>query len=142
MAGLAKVLSGPGYFDLRPLCVKGDLKNIKEYWNRFNDQLEQKGPEGATPLHEAAKNGHVEVVAFLLSKGANINATANGAVTPLYLASESGHKNCQLFLLSHQASAIDCYQTRDGPFLRVMTGEDRKLIMAICIYAVQMSDRP
>ena len=138
MAGIAKVLSGPGYFDLRPLCVKGDLKNIKEYWNRFNDQLEQKGPEGTTPLHEAARHGHIEVVAFLLSKGANINATtsSNGAATPLYLASEAGHKNCQLILLSHQASAIDCYQTRDGPFLRVMTGEDRKILTNNNVHAL------
>ena len=130
MVSLARqVLGGQaGHFDLRPLCIKGDLKNIKEYWNRFHDQLEwERGPEGTRPLHEAARHGHVEVVSFLLSKGAKINSAASfNEATPLYMASEARQKECQVLLLHHQASVEGVYETRDGAFLRVMTGADGK----------------
>ena len=124
---------GVGHFDLRPLCVKGDLKNIIEYWNRFNDQIEwTQGSEGTTPLHEATNKGHGEVVQFLLSKGAKIDAVSSKGKTALFIAGEACNSDCEVLLVNKKASlfythnsvAVSCFDTADGQFLKFITGHD------------------
>jgi hypothetical protein len=34
--------------------------------------------DGVTPLHEAALNGHTQIAAFLIEKGASINSLTQG----------------------------------------------------------------
>ncbi|KAL8773553.1 MAG: hypothetical protein Q9209_001658 [Squamulea sp. 1 TL-2023] len=58
---------------------------------------------GHNALISAAKVGHLQVVQILLSKGANINATAQG-MTALRLASQYGHTPVVQLLLSEGAS--------------------------------------
>ncbi|XP_011632918.1 transient receptor potential channel pyrexia-like isoform X1 [Pogonomyrmex barbatus] len=41
---------------------------------------------GRTPLHEAVKNNHAEVVRILVKNGADVNANDDGQITPLLLA--------------------------------------------------------
>jgi ankyrin repeat protein len=48
------------------------------------DYVNQKGPKDRCALHTAAAHGHVEVVKLLISKGADVNVTAD-ALTPLSL---------------------------------------------------------
>jgi len=47
--------------------------------------------EGWTALHYAAFQGHAEVAAYLLEKGAEINALASNRQTALILAARHGH---------------------------------------------------
>ena len=46
---------------------------------------------GKTPLHEAAKNGHVEVVKIIMDSVADKNPKAGNGKTPLHVASQNGH---------------------------------------------------
>src|SRR5690348_5735860 len=59
--------------------VKADPKavNIPDYDNN-------------TPLHLAVLRGNTKLVAFLLSKGANVNARNHTGMTPLILAARGG----------------------------------------------------
>ena len=41
-------------------------------------------PSGETPLHEAAGAGHIEMVNFLISKGADVNSRGDGGCPPLH----------------------------------------------------------
>ncbi|MFH1011256.1 MAG: ankyrin repeat domain-containing protein, partial [bacterium] len=41
---------------------------------------------GGTALHAAAEHGSVEIVAFLISKGADLSATNRDGATPLHVA--------------------------------------------------------
>ena len=42
-------------------------------------------------LHLASRQGHIEIVIFLLEKGANLESTDNLGRTPLHWASVKGH---------------------------------------------------
>ena len=47
--------------------------------------------DGATPLYQAAQNGHAAVVWALTKSDADINKASVGGMTPLYTAAGSGH---------------------------------------------------
>ena len=46
---------------------------------------------GATPLHDASENGHLNVVKFLLANDANVNASTIDGETALQVAEFQGH---------------------------------------------------
>ena len=55
--------------------------------------------EESTPLHEAAKEGHVDVGRVLIEHGAKVNAVNNHKQTPLHVAAEKGRPlMCEILL--------------------------------------------
>ena len=54
----------------------------------------------AAALHHAAINGHVECVAALLRRGAEVNMLDSDEATPLHWAAESGEQACAAALLA------------------------------------------
>ena len=59
-----------------------------------------KGYEGRTSLSTAASCGHLDVVKYILSKGANINMVDNSKYTPLHAASKEGHLHVVEYLVN------------------------------------------
>ncbi|XP_010176608.2 myotrophin, partial [Antrostomus carolinensis] len=55
---------------------------------------------GRKPLHYAADCGQLEILEFLLLKGADINAPDKHNITPLLSAVYEGHVSCVKLLLS------------------------------------------
>lgn len=47
--------------------------------------------DGLTPLYEASKNGHKEIVSVLLSKNADANRATASGLLPLHAAAQHGH---------------------------------------------------
>lgn len=67
---------------------------------KFNIKL-----QGRTPLHVSAWQGHVEMVALLLTEGsASVNACDNENRTPLHSAAWQGHAAIVRLLLEHGAT--------------------------------------
>jgi len=55
------------------------------------------------PLHFASANGHRDVVAFLLAKGAKANAASSNGWQPLHYAAMGGYGDVIKLLLEHGA---------------------------------------
>jgi len=58
--------------------------------NVANAQMDTPTKTGVTPLFYAAKEGRTEVVAYLISKGANPNRALPDGTTPVFIAAEYG----------------------------------------------------
>lgn len=71
------------------------------------------GASGYTPLHYAAREGHLDVCELLLSLGADVNATTtSGGATALHRAAFTGQLRIVQLLL--QAGAAPAAQDTDG----------------------------
>ena len=57
-----------------------------------------------TALHMSAYKGHVEIVKYLLEKGANPNVRQESGVTPLAFAAIGGHTEVMEILIAHGAN--------------------------------------
>src|SRR5690349_1342363 len=84
--------SDGGYLD--------EVKSIVEGGGDVNWRLE---PSGLTPLMAAATAGHVEVVRFLLAKGARPEAKDARGMTALDRAARDGHKDVVALLRAAKA---------------------------------------
>jgi ankyrin repeat protein len=63
-----------------------------------------RGEEGGSPLHEVAGNGELEFAKLLLDHGANVNAKDDHGKTPLSIALEYKQTEMAKFLREHKAT--------------------------------------
>ncbi|XP_012494169.1 PREDICTED: ankyrin repeat and SOCS box protein 9 isoform X2 [Propithecus coquereli] len=85
----------------------------------------------ASPIHEAAKRGHVECVESLIAHGSNIDHNISHLGTPLYLACENQQIACAKKLLESGAS-VNQGRGLDSPLhavARTCSGELARLLM-------------
>lgn len=59
---------------------------ISEPLTQSGAKLDAQTSTGSQPIHQAAMNGHNEVVALLLELGADVNCQGDNGVTPLDFA--------------------------------------------------------
>jgi ankyrin repeat protein len=62
------------------------------------------GDEKLTPLHLAARSGHMETTKLLVHSGANVNAMDNFGNTPLDWAQQNGYTEVAKFLIANRSN--------------------------------------
>jgi len=79
---------------------QGDLETIQKLLEVEPGLIYKTSDSGfASPLHFAAKSGHIEVAKYLIEKKADINRKTQSSQTSLHLACEKGHINMVKLLL-------------------------------------------
>ncbi|HOI29530.1 MAG TPA: ankyrin repeat domain-containing protein [Melioribacteraceae bacterium] len=81
-----------------------DLNLVKQIIDKESSVVNQKDKTGNTPLHGAAIIGSVPISEFLLSRGADINATNTMQSTPLHTAIENKQDDVAKFLIEKGAN--------------------------------------
>ncbi|XP_017267148.1 myotrophin [Kryptolebias marmoratus] len=83
--------------DLAWAIKGGDVDEVKAMLTDDNVNLNLEN--GRKPLHVAADFGHPELIKFLVSNGADINALDKHGFSPLMTACLEGHPSCVKVLL-------------------------------------------
>ncbi|XP_051167818.1 ankyrin-3-like [Leptopilina boulardi] len=91
-----------------------NIHELKKYFDNGGD-IEEKDIDDYTALHKAVENEYYEVVEFLLSKGANINAMTELNETPLHIAAQIRNKRIVILLLEKGANINAITNTGDTP---------------------------
>ncbi len=94
----AELWAEESYFGAASL---GDIEAVKKHLATGTDVNLMDEEYGAIPLHRAAGGGHKEVVALLITKGADVNIKDVDSETPLDWAESEEHKETADILRKH-----------------------------------------
>jgi Ankyrin repeats (3 copies)/Ankyrin repeat len=94
-------------------AATGDLHEVKRLIGRGAQINAKFGGEGETALHRAVSYGRLEVVDYLISNGADVNAGNEEGWTPLISASYSGNMEIIQRLVSNGAN-VNAQESRHG----------------------------
>lgn len=101
----SQFLDGDKAMALHWAALNGHLP-VVEALISYSD-LEHEDIQGKTPLFYAIKGGHLNIVKYLLDKGANPKQTTNSGSTLLIYAAKYGHTNIVEFLIESGLSEIE-----------------------------------
>jgi len=82
-------------------AARGHVEHLEALATAAESNLNQGDYDQRTPLHLAASEGMLEVVAFLLDRGVHVNPTDRWGATPLQDALRHKHTECAIALLNH-----------------------------------------
>ena len=88
-------------------CEDGDLDQVKRILEADPDLLYATDYYFATPLHAAARTGHLPIVKYLTEKGAYVAAEDVYEMTPSFLAYYAGYEEVLYHLLRIDYDGID-----------------------------------
>jgi hypothetical protein len=96
-------------YPLHRAAGTGDLESVARILAEGTIPVDTPNRLANTALYTAAVNGHEEVTAYLLSKGANPNAANSEGTTPLMGAAKFNQVDALTYLLGHGANltAVD-----------------------------------
>lgn len=85
--------------------IVGDKERVAMFLEQDPERINDMSHDGWTPLHLASFFGHVELVRFLLRKGADARAFSRNEMAnqPLHAAIAGGAEEVSLLLLKHGA---------------------------------------
>ncbi|UCE40399.1 MAG: ankyrin repeat domain-containing protein [Candidatus Aminicenantes bacterium] len=98
--------------DIYIASYRGDLETVKRWIEENPELVNSRNSNGRFPLEMAAQTGQIEIVKYLLEKGADVNLNRGGA-TALHMAALYGGKTELITLLLEAGADINA-KTGDG----------------------------
>ncbi|KAK4221984.1 ankyrin repeat-containing domain protein [Podospora fimiseda] len=93
------------------------------------------------PIHQAAQKGHLEMVRFLLEKGALLDAPKHGGATALWLACQEGHTDIVRLLLEAGASPVaTALESNRTPFHQACRNGHLEIVKLLLQYRVNINE--
>lgn len=105
----------------------GRLDRLRELLNANAASIHSYSHDGWTPLHLAAHFGQKDICAYLLSRGAPVDARSRNALenTPLHAAVAGGQRTCVALLVQNGADANASYAGGYTPLhVACLNGDD------------------
>ena len=90
--------------DIFTAAEQGNLEAIKELVQENPQLVIAADDREYSPLHNAAYNNHLNIVEYLISQGADVNAASGNGSTPLHGAAYYGHPEIVRELLDRSLS--------------------------------------
>jgi ankyrin repeat protein/peroxiredoxin len=124
-AWVAQSTPAPSSDYLNKAARAGNLKQVQDLIAE-GTPVNGRDSLGGTPLHDAAWAGEKDVAAYLISKGAEVNARhTEGGSTPLHYAVLTNHPEVVELLLDHGADLKILYKTKTALHLAAASGYAR-----------------
>ena len=106
------------YSDFHKSALGGYYDDCELIMNVFNaagikNKNPANGDQGETPLHKAAKNGHVKICKLILENVVDKCPIADKGITPLHCSARSGHsETCEMILqnIDKEEASIQCFK--------------------------------
>jgi ankyrin repeat protein len=99
--------SRPGDTEIYTEAVRaataGDIPAIRAALDRDPRLIRRTEWKRATLLHNAVGHNEAQMAAFLIERGARVNARTSEGLTPLHMAAQNGNVPIITLLLSHRA---------------------------------------
>lgn len=92
------------YKKLIPAASNGHLDSVRYHITKNPKRIGELNKRGESLIFLAAKSGNLEVVKFLVEKGATINGSDKEGRTPLMAASAMGHYGIVQYLVEKEAN--------------------------------------
>jgi len=86
---------------------KGDLKQLKKHVKESKENVHLKDKNGWTPLHEAARGGHADVVKYLVENGADVNTLTGVGESALWWAKHEFGEDHPVVLFMEEIGALE-----------------------------------
>ncbi|KAK4336904.1 hypothetical protein RND71_043469 [Anisodus tanguticus] len=111
--------------EMNAACASSDYDEIHRLLDNNLVDINVGNIDGLTALHHACIDDNLELVEFLLKKGADINCVDNEGWSPLHATASCGHLEIAEFLLQHGADSklanVDlelAYDLSENDFMR------------------------
>ncbi|KAL4233082.1 hypothetical protein ACF0H5_007767 [Mactra antiquata] len=97
----ALMINDEGTTTLHDACFHGKLEMTKYLCKLYPDMLNQTNKNGYTPCFGAALGGHVNIIKFLVTEGADLTQQSTDGSTPLHEATFAGKQEVVDYLTSN-----------------------------------------
>lgn len=117
-------LLGPAPKDtLSDAIREGDVDGVRDWLASHEVDLDQAGPAGRLPLHEAVTEKHPDIVRLLLASGADPNVQNSAGHTALTAAIRQQQADDVNLLLEHGADINGASRQGETPLLRAIRSD-------------------
>jgi len=89
--------------DIFHFIREGNAIQVRMWLDDTEHDMNQGDDHQFSPLHWAAKGGHLKILEMLISRGARVHTTNMGDDTPLHLAAAHGHRDVVTILVRQKA---------------------------------------